>query len=68
MNLREQSKLQMDAGLRFTEAEVGRGMFVRGIVSDSSDNHSLAIFFFAGAAVGGPFVGSVLRLKFNRRF
>jgi hypothetical protein len=57
MNLtKEQSKLQMDAGRRFTEAEVGRGMFGRGIISDSSDNHSLAMFFFACAPAGCPFV------------
>jgi len=68
MSLREQSKLQTDAGLRVTEAEVGRGMFVRGIVSDSSDNHSLAMFFFACAAVSCPSVVSVLPLIFNRRF
>ena len=29
-------------------------MFVRGIISDSSDNHSLAILFFPYAAVGLP--------------
>src|SRR5438093_1298724 len=29
-------------------------MFVRGIISDSSDNHSLAVLFFPCAAVGLP--------------